>query len=128
MFEYLFTTLAGFTLLLIGLSVLGVLIYGPLLSFQLYLKKKKSIKKSNVDTMLVLGVIVFISGILNQIGGMIEALETMVKITDISPQLVMSGLVESFRIPIFCAFVLIISLIFWHFNKKKWEVLNSKDS
>ena len=128
MFEYLFTTLAGFTLLLIGLSVLGVLIYGPLLSFQLYLKKKKSIKKSNVDTMLVLGVIVFISGILNQIGGMIEALETMVKATDISPQLVMSGLVESFRIPIFCAFVLIISLIFWHFNKKKWEVLNSKDS
>ncbi|NLD46663.1 MAG: hypothetical protein GX660_05620 [Clostridiaceae bacterium] len=128
MFEYLFTTLAGFTLLLIGLSVLGVLIYGPLLSFQLYLKKKKSIKKSNVDAMLVLGVIVFISGILNQIGGMIEALETMVKATDISPQLVMSGLVESFRIPIFCAFVLIISLIFWHFNKKKWEVLNSKDS
>lgn len=128
MFEYLFTTLAGFTLLLIGLSVLGVLIYGPLLSFQLYLKKKKSIKKSNVDAMLVLGIIVFISGILNQIGGMIEALETMVKATDISPQLVMSGLIESFKVPIFCAFILIISLIFWHFNKKKWEVLNSKDS
>ncbi|MEZ5105005.1 MAG: hypothetical protein R2757_10955 [Draconibacterium sp.] len=125
MFEYLFTTLAGFTFLLIGLSVLGVLIYGPLLSFQLYLKKKKSIKKSNVDAMLVLGVIVFISGILNQTGGMIEALETMVKATDISPQLVMSGLIESFKIPIFCAFVLIISLIFWYFNKKKWEVLNS---
>ena len=128
MFEYLFTTLAGFTLLLIGLSVLGVFIYGPLLSFQLYLKKKKSIKKSNVDAMLVLGVIVFISGILNQIGGMIEALETVVKATDISPQLVMSGLIESFKVPIFCAFILIISLIFWHFNKKKWEVLNSKDS
>ena len=96
MFEYLFTTLAGFTLLLIGLSVLGV--------------------------------IVFISGILNQIGGMIEALETMVKATDISPQLVMSGLMESFKVPIFCSFVLIISLIFWYFNKKKWEVLNSKDS
>ena len=128
MFEYLFTTLVGFALLLIGLSVLGVLIYGPLLSFQLYLKKKKSIKKSNVDAMLVLGVIVFISGILNQIGGMIEALETVVKATDISPQLVMSGLIESFKVPIFCAFILIISLIFWHFNKKKWEVLNSKDS
>jgi len=127
MFEYLFTTLGGFTLLLIGLSVLGVLIYGPLLSFQLYLKKKKSIKKSNVDAMLVLGVIVFISGILNQIGGMIEALETVVKATDISPQLVMSGLIESFKVPIFCAFILIISLIFWYFNKKKWEVLNSKD-
>ena len=128
MFDYLFTTLAGFTLLLIGLSVLGVFIYGPLLSFQLYLKKKKSIKKSNVDAMLVLGVIVFISGILNQIGGMIEALETVVKATDISPQSVMSGLIESFKVPIFCAFILIISLIFWHFNKKKWEVLNSKYS
>jgi ABC-type polysaccharide/polyol phosphate export permease len=128
MFEYLFTTLAGFTFLLIGLSVLGVLIYGSLLSFQLYLKKKKSIKKSNVDAVLVLGIIVFISGILNQIGGMIEALETMVKATDISPQLVMSGLVESFKIPIFCAFVLIISLIFWYFNKKKWEVLDSQVS
>ncbi len=127
MFEYLFTTLAGFTFLLIGLSVLGVLIYGPLLSFQLYRAKKKSIKKINIDAMLILGIVVFISGILNQIGGMIEALETVVKATDISPQLVMSGLIESFKVPIFCAFVLIISLIFWHFNKRKWEVLNSKD-
>ena len=125
MFEYLFTTLAGFTFLLIGLTVLGVIIYGPLLSFQLYRTKKKSIKKTNVDAMLVLGVVVFISGILNQIAGMIEALETMVGTTDISPQLIMSGLMKSFKIPIFCAFVLIISLIFWYFNKKKWEVLNS---
>lgn len=125
MFEYLFTTLAGFTLLLIGLSVLAVLIYGSLLSFQLYLKKKKSIKKTNVDAMLVLGIVAFVSGILNQIAGMIEALETIVETDDISPQLVMSGLAESFKIPVFCAFVLIISLAFWYFNKKKWEVLNS---
>ena len=125
MFEFLFTTLAGFTFLLIGLSVLGVIIYGPLLSFQLYRSKKKSIKKTNIDAMLVLGVVVFISGILNQIAGMIEALETMVETTDISPQLVMSGLIESFKIPVFCAFVLILSLIFWYFNKKKWEALNS---
>ncbi len=125
MFEFLFTTLSGFTFLLIGLSVLGVIIYGPILSFQLYLAKKKSIKKTNIDAMLVLGVIVFISGILNQIAGMMEALETMVESTDISPQLVMGGLIESFKIPVFCAFVLIISLIFWYFNKKKWEAVNS---
>lgn len=124
MFEYLFTTVGGFTLLLIGLSVLGVIFYDPFLSFQLYRAQKKSIKKTNIDAMLILGVIIFISGILNQIAGMIEALETMVEATDISPQLVMSGLLESFRIPIFCAFVLIISLIFWYFNKKKWEALN----
>lgn len=125
MFEFLFTTLSGFTLLLTGVSVLGVFIYGPVLSLQLYRSKKKSLKKTNIDAMLVLGVVVFISGILNQIAGMIEALEAMIETSDISPQVMMSGLIESFKIPVFCTFVLIISLIFWYFNKKKWEVLNS---
>ena len=125
MFEFLFSTFAGFTFLLIGLSILGVFIYGPYLSIQLYLFKKKNIKKTNIDAMLVLGVIVFISGILNQIAGMIEALEMMVQAADVSPQIVMGGIIESFKIPVFCAFVLIISLIFWYFNKKKWESLNS---
>jgi ABC-type polysaccharide/polyol phosphate export permease len=126
MFEYLFTTLAGFTFLLIGVSILGVLIYGPYLSIQLYGFKKKNIKKTNIESMLVLGVIVFISGILNQIAGMIEALETMIRATDISPQIVMGGIIESFKIPVFCAFILIISLLFWYFNKKKWESLRKE--
>lgn len=124
LFEFLFTTLGGFTYLLIGASILGVLIYGPYLSIQLYLFKKKTIKKTNIDSMLVLGVVVFISGILNQIAGMIEALEVMIKTTDIAPQMVMGGIIESFKIPILCAFVLIISLIFWYVNKRKWESLN----
>ena len=125
MIEFLFTTFGGFTLLLIGVSILGVLVYGPYLSIQLYLFKKKTIKKTNIDSMIVLGVIVFISGILNQIAGMIEALEVMIKATDISPQLVMGGIIESFKLPILCALVLIVSLVFWYFNKKKWETLNS---
>ena len=125
MFEFLFTTFGGFTFLLIGVSILGVLIYGPYLSIQLYVLKKKTIKKTNIDSMIVLGVVVFISGILNQIAGMIEALEVMIKATDISPQHVMSGIIESFKIPILCALVLIVSLVFWFFNKKKWEALNS---
>jgi hypothetical protein len=123
MFEYLFTTLGGFTFLLIGVSILGVLIYGPYLSFQLYWLKKKTMKKTNIDAMLVLGVVVFISGILNQIAGMIEALEVMISATDISPQLVMGGIIESFKVPVLCSFVLIISLLFWYLNKKKWESL-----
>lgn len=125
MFEFLFTTFGGFTFLLIGVSILGVLIYGPYLSIQLYVLKKKTIKKTNIDSMIVLGVVVFISGILNQIAGMIEALEVMIIATDISPQHVMSGIIESFKIPILCALVLIVSLVFWFFNKKKWEALNS---
>lgn len=124
MFEYLFTTLGGFTFLLIGVSILGVFIYGPYLSVQLFWFKKKTIKKTNIDSMIVLGVVVFISGILNQISGMIEALEVMIKTTDISPQLVMGGIIESFKTPVICAFVLIISLLFWYFNKRKWESLN----
>lgn len=125
MFEFLFSTLDGFSLLLIGVSILGIFIYGPYLSIQLYGLKKKTIRKTNIDSMLVLGVIVFISGILNQIAGMIEALETMIQSSNISPQSVMGGIIESFNIPVLCAFVLIISLTFWYFNKKKWESLSS---
>ena len=125
MFEYLFSTFAGLTFLLIGASTLGVFIYGPYLSIQLYLLKKKTIKKTKIDSLIILGVVVFISGILNQIAGMIEALEMMIQKTDIEPQFIMSGIIESFKIPVLCAFVLIISLISWYFNKKKWESLNS---
>jgi len=125
MFEYLFSTFPGITLLLIGISILGVIVYGPYLSIQLYAFKKSSIKKTNIDAMLVLGVIVFVLGILNQIAGMMEALETLIQETDISPQLVMSGIIESFKVPVLCAFVLIISLVFWYFNKRKWESLKS---
>lgn len=125
MFKYLFSTFAGFTILLIGLSILCVIIYGPYLSIQLYGFKKKAIKKTNIDVTLILSVIVFVLGILNQIAGMIEALESMIQAPDVSPQIVMGGIIESFKIPVLCAFVLIISLIFWYFNKKKWESLNS---
>lgn len=125
MFEYLFSTFAGFTFLLIGVSILCVIIYGPYLSIQLYGFKKKTLLKTNIDAMLALGVIVFVLGILNQIAGMIEALEAIIEMADISPQFVMSGIIESFKVPVFCAFVLIISLIFWYFNKKKWESLNN---
>ncbi|MEZ5070316.1 MAG: hypothetical protein R2751_04945 [Bacteroidales bacterium] len=121
--EFLFTSLAGITLVLIGAASLGVLLYGPVLSVQLFRLKKKGMKKSNVDAMLVLGVIAFVSGILNQIAGMLEALEVMAQAPDISPQLVMSGIVESFRIPVLCAFVFLISLVFWYVNKRKWESL-----
>ena len=123
MFKYLFTSLAGFTFLIIGLSILGVFIYGTYLSVQLYGFKKKSIKKTNIDAMLILGVIVFVSGILNQTAGMIEALEIAIEKTDISPEIVMGGIIESFQVPIFCVFALIIALIFWYLNKKKWETL-----
>jgi hypothetical protein len=125
MFKFLFTTFGGFTFLLVGLSILGVLIYGPYLSIQLYWLKKKTIRKTNIDSMIVLGVAAFVSGIINQIAGMIQALEAMIKATDISPQIVMGGIIQSFNIPILCALVLIISLVFWYFNKRKWEVLNS---
>ncbi|MEE4198521.1 MAG: hypothetical protein V2I54_12820 [Bacteroidales bacterium] len=123
LFEFLFTTFSGITFLLIGGSMLGVFIYGPWLTFRLY-GRKQTVRKTNIDLMIVLGVIVFIAGILNQIAGMIEALEAMIQGGDISPQLVMAGIVESFRIPVLCAFVLIIALLFWYFNRKKWESLN----
>ena len=125
LFEFLFTTLTGFTFLLIGLSILGVIIYGPFLTIRLYVQKKRSLNKINIDAMWVLGVIVFISGILNQISGMIQALEVGIKGGDVSPEMVMGGIKESFEIPILCSFVLIISLVFWYFNKRKWEALNS---
>ncbi len=125
LFEYLFTSFAGLTFLLIGASILAVLIYGPYLSVQLYAFKKKTIRKTSIDLMIVLGVIAFIAGILNQIAGMIEALETMIRSSDIPPRDIMGGIIESFKIPVICAFILIISLIFWYFNKRKWESLKS---
>jgi len=72
-----------------------------------------------------LGVIAFVSGILHQIAGMIQALEMMIQAGDISPQMVMGGIIESFKVPIVCAFILIIALGFWYLNKRKWEALKA---
>ena len=125
LFEFFFTTFTGITFLLIGVSVLCLVIYGPYLTVQLYRFKKKGILKTNIDAMLVLGVTVFVLGVLNQIAGMIEALESLIQESDVSPQFVMGGIIESFKVPSLCAIVLIISLIFWYINKKKWESLKS---
>lgn len=125
MLKFLFTTFGGFTFLLVGLSILGVLIYGTYLTIQLYWFKKRTIRKTSIDSMLVLGVAAFISGILNQIAGIIQALEVIIQVSDVSPQIIMGGIIESFKVPILCALVLILSLVYWFFNKRKWEILNS---
>lgn len=48
-----------------------------------------------------------------------------IQAADISPKIAMEGIIESFKIPVVCAFVLIIALIFWYFNMRKWESLNT---
>lgn len=125
MFRFLFATFGGITFVLIALSILGVIIYGSYLSIQLYGLKKKTVKKTNIDSMLILGVIAFMSGILNQIAGIIQALEAVIKASDVSPTIMMGGIIESFKIPVLCAFILIIALIFWYVNKLKWETLQN---
>jgi len=111
----------GFVFLLLILGVFG---FGPYLFVRLYIVKSKAIKKTHIDSMLVIGSIALVYGILLQIIGMVEALEAVIQAGDVSPQLVMQGLKESFATPILGMVLFIISLLFWYINKIKWEVNN----
>ncbi|MBI9067487.1 MAG: MotA/TolQ/ExbB proton channel family protein [Salinivirgaceae bacterium] len=117
-FQYMFSNPLGFIFLLLILGIFG---FGPYLFIRLYFVKSKAIKKMHIDSMLVLGAIALVYGVLLQIIGMVQALEAVIQAADVSPQLVMQGLKESFMTPILGMVLFIVSIVFWYLNKLKWE-------
>ncbi|MDA3890481.1 MAG: hypothetical protein PF517_02325 [Salinivirgaceae bacterium] len=121
-FHFALTNPLGLIILVLILSIFG---YGLYLLFRLYISKSKNVKKTHIDLMLVFGVIAIVYGFLFQIIGMVQALEAVIEAADISPQLVMEGLKDSFIVPIIGMILFIFSVIFWYVSKIKWEI-NSK--
>lgn len=92
---------------------------------KLYVNKVSTIKRTNIDLIIILGVTIAILGIAGQIWGMILSLEAIITAKDISPMIVSEGFKMSFYTTIFGLFVLLFSGIFWYVNKTKWEINRS---
>lgn len=103
------------------LLTVAILAFGFFQFVTLYFGKKTTLKKTNIDALLVMGVFTAAIGITCQILGMVMALEAMIQAADISPQMVMMGFKISFYTTIYGLFVFLISTIFWYLNKIKWE-------
>lgn len=94
---------------------------GVIQAIKLYGLKSKTIKSTNINAILVIGVTVGLMGVLWQILGMVMALEAIIEAADISPQMVMEGFKISFYTTIYGFIVFILSAAIWYVNKLKWE-------
>lgn len=117
-FQFALTNILGFIVLLLFFSIpsLGILHF-----IRLYVFKSKVLTKNKIDLVRYLGIFALVYGFLFQIIGMVGALEAAINATDISPQIVLQGLGESFKVPMIGMILFLVSMTLWYINKIKWE-------
>ena len=81
----------------------------------------------SIDSILFWGIMSVATGILGQISGIYNALNIILKATDISPQIVMKGFSESFTSTIFGFYIFILSGLIWYFLKRKIRMTDAKE-
>ena len=81
----------------------------------------------SIDSILFWGIMSVATGILGQISGIYNALNIIIKATDISPQIVMKGFSESFTSTIFGFYIFILSGLIWYFLKRKIRMTDAKE-
>lgn len=118
-FQFALSNILGFIVLLLVVLIPGL---GILHFVRLFVFKSKTITKTKIDLVRYLGIFALVYGFLFQIIGMVGALEAVINAADISPQLILQGLAESFKVPMIGMILFLISLVFWYANKTKWKI------
>lgn len=96
----------------IALIIFGLALYN---AFKLKSQSKSAKFKRRNDTVLFLGSLTFLIGILGQLVGLYEAMEIIQTVQDISPQLIYGGIKVSMLTPLYGFVILILSSIIWFF-------------
>jgi len=100
------------------ISLMGILVLAIVVWKVIGIVTKKSVDLKFVDLVLMAGSVALAIGLLSQIVGIVQALEAIRAVADISPQIVMGGAIVSFYAPIWGFIVFIFSLVF-HFVLKE---------
>jgi len=100
------------------ISLMGILVLAIVVWKVIGIVTKKSVDLKFVDLVLMAGSVALAIGLLSQIVGIVQALEAIRAVADISPQIVMGGAIVSFYAPIWGFIMFIFSLVF-HFVLKE---------
>ncbi|MBN2857103.1 MAG: MotA/TolQ/ExbB proton channel family protein [Candidatus Delongbacteria bacterium] len=112
------------------LMIFTLLIIYNLVRYSPAVMKGKTVTESvriSIDSILFWGVMSVATGILGQISGIYNALNIIIKATDISPQIVMKGFSESFTSTIYGFYIFILSGLIWYFLKRKIRMSDAKE-
>lgn len=105
------------------ITLLGILMLGIVVWKIVDLVARKTVSIKYLDLILMAGSLAAAVCIFSQIVGIVQALEAIRTAADISPQMVMGGLIVRFYAPIWGFFVFIISTLFYFILK---EIIKAK--
>ena len=112
------------------LIIFTLLIIYNLVRYSPAVMKGKAVTESvriSIDSILFWGIMRVATGILGQISGIYNALNIIIKASDISPQIVMKGFSESFTSTIYGFYIFILSGLIWYFLKRKVRMSDAKE-
>lgn len=112
------------------LIIFTLLIIYNLVRYSPAVMKGKAVTESvriSIDSILFWGIMSVATGILGQISGIYNALNIIIKASDISPQIVMKGFSESFTSTIYGFYIFILSGLIWYFLKRKVRMSDAKE-
>lgn len=88
------------------------------LVFNLYKGKPSTKTKAISESIMFIGSFAFLIGILAQVIGLMEAMEVIQTIGDISPALIAGGIKVSLLAPVYGFILLIISFFIWFASRR----------
>ena len=112
-------------LLIFLVTIIGVALKK---SYDLYLSKKEDGAKMErgINSILFFGILSLAFGILAQITGIYIALGEIIRATDISPEITMMGLRQSFTTTLFGLWILIIAAVLWFTLRSKYKSMATR--
>jgi len=92
-------------------------------AYDLYLSKKEDGAKMErgINSILFFGILSLAFGVLAQITGIYMALGEIIRATDISPEITMMGLRQSFTTTLFGLWILIIAAVLWFTLRSRYK-------
>ncbi len=101
------------------LWVVNLLLIGLLVYRNVKIASNPEVKtKPLSETILFLGSLAFLWGVLGQVTGMLQALGVIHEVGDISPALIAGGFQISLLAPVYGFVLLIVSYVFWYVNRR----------
>jgi hypothetical protein len=88
------------------------------LAFKLFKRKTSTINKALSESILFVGSFAFLTGILAQVTGLMEAMEVIQTYGDISPALIAGGIKVSLLAPVYGFVIFIISFSVWFTTRR----------
>lgn len=108
--------MSGGIFLLIQIMIIGMILILSIQKFIIYYGKSDITRTGFIRShhaILFLGIVGFVWGMFTQLVGFIQALNAIIEAADVSPELILMGLRNSFINPVIGLATVLLSALFW---------------